>query len=302
MTSKKDTIVILYGAGTYGNFIEWCLNYFSGEDVSKDFNYSTNNKFKGNYFLDIKEWRNYIHSDTNFKFSRLHPKRKITDLFGSGSFGTFSVVDVTEEVLLSINKAILLYHDNTSTLLAINNKFDKTFEDKWLEKTVSSFDFHFKQWNKNDLEHMNKWELREFLSFFIFKQHENECQNLEIKKYINENVKKVNINDLFDNFENTIKDLLLWSGLDLVRNNFEEIHRIWVKLQNHRHKDKLVKKIINSIIKEKHFDWSNQSLSVVDEAFIQMSLRDLHKQDLRCYNLNVFPTNTKDLKELLFDA
>jgi len=294
MKIRKNTIPILFGAGAYGTFVEWCLNYFSGEDVVVDpFKLNGNShRFVGNHFLNLKGWRDYVNSDYNWKFVRFHPKTEQND----------SVIETAEEVLLSVEKAVILYHDDSLTLLAINNKFDKIWEEGWLVKTSENFDYHFKNWNKTSLNDMSIWELREFLSLFIFKQHKDEFQNDQVSEYQNEKIKKVNLKSLFNDFENTIKDLLLWCKLDLVKDNFNEIYETWISKQQHRHKDEVVLKIINSVLGEQYYDWSNQKLSIVDEAFIQMSLRDLHNLDLRCYNLNVFPTNTKDLKELLFDV
>lgn len=299
MMSKKDTIPILFAVGTYGTFVEWCLNYFSGEDVVKDpFDLHGNSHgFKGHHFPDLSGWKSYVDSDNNFKFGRLLPKVKESE----------SVVKSIEEVLLSVDRAIVLYHDSM-TLLCINNKFDKVFEEGWLLNKQQDFASKFKKYirvsdhNKSSLNEMNAWEIREFLSFYIFKQHEAETENNQIIEYQNNNIKKVNIKDLFDNFENTIKDLLSWSKIDLVKKDFSQVYDLWISKQEHRHKDEITRKIINSVLEKHHYDWSNQKLSIVDEAFIQMSLRDLHNLDLRCYNLNVFPTNTKDLKELLFDV
>ena len=294
MKNSKDTIPIIYAGGTYGTFIEWCLNYFSGEQVIEDpFRLNGNSHgFRGNQLIDINGWRNYINSNQYFKFCRLHPKTIQTD----------SVIDNVEEILSNVQKAIVLYHDNSSNLLVINNKFEKIYQEGYLQQNKELYSNHFKNWNKSDLERMDLWEIREFLSFYIFKQHEAESENELISEYHNKKIKKINIKKLFDDFENTIKDLLLWSNLDLVKTNFNQINDVWINKQEHRHKNEIVKRIINSVLEGQHNDWSGQKLSIVDEAFIQMTLRDLHNLDLRCYNLNVFPTNTKDLKDLLFDV
>jgi hypothetical protein len=40
-------------------------------------------------------------------------------------------------------------------------------------------------------------------------------------------------------------------------------------------------------------------LTLIDEATIQMILRDVHKLDLMCYELDQFPENTKALRSKL---
>jgi len=294
MKNSKDTIPIIFQGGAYGTFVEWCLNYFSGEDVVENpFNLNGNShRFRGNHLLHIDGWRNYLTANENFKFVRFHPKVKETE----------SIIETIEETLLHAPKVIVLYHDDTLTLLGINNKFDKIWKEGYLKHNEDDLNNHYRNWNKSSREHMDIWEIREFLSMYIFKQHAAEFENNLIEKYENKNIKKINIKNLFFNFENTIKDLLLWSDLALVKDNFREIHDIWTSKQEHKNKDVIAKKIIESILEEKYYDWSNYNLSIIDEAFVQMTLRDLHKLDLRCYNLNVFPTNTKDLKDLLFDV
>lgn len=294
MTSKKNTIPIIFQGGAYGTFVEWCLNYFSGEDVIRNpFKLHGNSHgFIGNHLKDINGWRNYLQTKKNFKFARLHGKTEKTD----------SIIEHIEEILLHAPKAIILYHDDSFNLLAINNKFNKIYQEGYLQHNKDKFNNPYVKWNKSDLEEMATWEIREFLSMNIFKQHEEEYENNLIAKYENKNIKKINIKNLFFNFENTIKDLLLWSESNLVKDNFKEIYEIWVNKQEHKNKDVIAKKIIESILEKKYYDWSNYNLSIIDEAFVQMTLRDLHKLDLRCYNLNVFPKNTKDLKELLFDV
>lgn len=296
MKNSKDTIPILYSGGTYGTFISWCLHYFSGKDVTEnpfELNGSSH-KFKapGGHLQNIEGWRDYLKTEKNFQFTRLHPKTEKTD----------SVIKNLEEILLNVQKAIVVYHDVSSTLLVINNKFEKIYEEGYLQHNKELFNTHFKNWNKSDLERMETWELREFLSFYIFQQHHDECENEQIEGYQNKKIKKINIKNLFSNFEYTIKELLIWSNLDVVRNNFDEKYQIWIEKQKHRHKDEIVQKIIQSTLKEEYYNWNDLELSIIDEAFIQMTFRDLHKLDLRCYNLNVFPTNTKDLKDLLFDV
>lgn len=294
MTNEKNTIPIIFQGGAYGTFVEWCLNYFSGEDVVENpFNLNGNShRFRGNHLLNIDGWRNYLTTNENFKFVRFHPKVKETE----------SIIETIEETLLHAPKVIVLYHDDTLTLLGVNNKFDKIWKEGYLKHNEDDLNNHYRNWNKSSLEHMDIWEIREFLSMYIFKQHAAEFENKLIEKYENKNIKKINIKNLFFNFENTIKDLLLWSDLALVKDNFREIHDIWTSKQEHKNKDVIAKKIIESILEEKYYDWSNYNLSIIDEAFVQMTLRDLHKLDLRCYNINVFPTNTKDLKELLIDV
>lgn len=82
--------------------------------------------------------------------------------------------------------------------------------------------------------------------------------------------------------------------------NFSEIYEQWLAIQKHKDTDKIVQSIVNSTVNGIDYAWA--PLNIVNEAVVQMQLRDLHSLDLKCYNLDVFPTNTKDLKELLINV
>jgi len=104
------------------------------------------------------------------------------------------------------------------------------------------------------------------------------------------------VDDLINNFEYTITNLIEKLELKLVRTNFSEVYESWISLQKHINKDKIISNIITAILDNNYYDWSDQNLTLVDEALIQFYLRQ-KKIDLNCYNLNVFPTNTNELKK-----
>jgi hypothetical protein len=66
--------------------------------------------------------------------------------------------------------------------------------------------------------------------------------------------------------------------------------------------DAIVNDIVNSVIDNTIMHWEHLNLTLVDESWIQMILRDSHGLDLQCYNLNAFPKNTSDLKKLLINV
>jgi transcription termination factor NusB len=110
----------------------------------------------------------------------------------------------------------------------------------------------------------------------------------------------LHVEDLFENFETTIRKILEYSGYTLARTNFDEVFSAWRPLQKHYRKQELIDDIVDATINDKYLEWSN--LSLIDEAIVQMCLRDLHKLDMMCYNVNVFPTNTTDLRKLLINV
>jgi hypothetical protein len=96
--------------------------------------------------------------------------------------------------------------------------------------------------------------------------------------------------------------MLRFSNFELVNSDFDKIYQDWIACQFHIHKDRDIEQIVDCVVNNINLDWSDKNLTVVDEGIIQMRLRDLHNLDLLCYNLNVFPKNTFDLRKVLIDV
>lgn len=283
----------------YGTFLHWALCYFSGltDLKSPHTNLSNSHLFRGPqapHLLNIHGWREYIANPHRYyKIVRFHPR---------GPDPNDKIELVLDEVLQTANKAIVIYHTDDYLLLALNNKIEKIWAHGWLKERESEFVDKLSNWGKSKLSDMDRWELREFLSLYIYNQHIFESDYQDLVTYTNPKLYKLNIHDLINSFEITILDLLSYCKLPVVRNNFDNVYQEWAACQKHFNKDIIVKKIVDSVISKTYFDWPDKNLTLVDEAIVQMQLRDLHKLDLKCYNLNVFPTNTNDLQKLLINV
>ena len=106
----------------------------------------------------------------------------------------------------------------------------------------------------------------------------------------------IEIGQLRDNFVETITKLFEKLNLPIIRNNIEFIYEEWDKLQYFKNKDKQIKEIVDAVLNDVDLDFGG--LSIIDEAEIQRQLRN-NGWEIQCYDLNVFPTNTTDLKKLL---
>ena len=295
MKNKQDTVPILFNGGMYGTFLHWALYYFSGltDLTSPHTNLGNSHLFQGLHLININGWREYVNDPHQYsKLVRLHPKVSADQ----------SAVKTINEILESVNRTIVIYHTEDYLLLAINNKFEKIWAHGWLVEWQADFVDNLLNWNKSNLNEMEPWELREFLSLYIYQQHNSETGYKYMCTYVNPKVYKLDIHDLINNFKDTIINLLCYCKLPLIRNNFDEVYQEWIALQKHIEKDKIVNTIVDSIINNYTFTWADQNLTLVDEAIVQMRLRELHKLDLLCYNLNVFPTNTNNLRKLLVDV
>lgn len=294
MTTDKLQVAILFAGGSYGNFVQWCIDYFAGGNDILPFDHhtgSSHNK-QGKFKFSYKR----IIDNDNYNFNMpyeiilSHPKVKETD----------SILNYIFEMLKTSNrKIILLYHTENTKLVSINNKFSKVFKEGWLKYNNSLFSKSTKfGWGKS-LDNISKWEMREFLSMMLPTQHESEAGSEEISNINDERVLKITLDELLGNFETTIKKIFDFINLKIERIDFNRIYSEWIKLQFHKDKDKIVKNIIESVINNKFYDWSDSNLTIIDECWIQHLLRDEHGIEIKCYGLDEFPTNTTALREYL---
>jgi hypothetical protein len=156
-------------------------------------------------------------------------------------------------------------------------------------------------WHKNNIYDFDVWELRELLSFYWFTRSQGQIEAWVKIAVSNPDVMVISITDLRERFVEVIKDAITYFNID---HSAEQIHQLewvyqqWVPLQKQIHKDTLCYTIVQSLCEKKQFDWSDVSLSIIDESWIQKQLRD-HNIEIRCDKLNVFPTNTQDFEILL---
>jgi hypothetical protein len=288
----KNTCILFNGGG-YGTFVEWCLNYFSDPTMSDQLPFNLNgnaHKFNGNPKGDFQMCLSYINSSDDLPIVRFHPKHTIDE----------SLIDNLNYINSHFRHVIYLYPTIDSIAWNINNKFEKIFSHGWLVENEDIIYKDLKKCNIESIDTAEPWQLREFLSFFLYPQHLAESETLMIDSYAKQfsNFKFVSMNQLRDNFKQTIIMLLDYCKLTPTRiSQIEYIYNSWIKLQYHCHKDQLIKQIVSAVLTNTDFTWP--SLTLVDESLIQHYLREQHI-GIKCFNLNVFPSSTQELKQYLY--
>jgi hypothetical protein len=287
-------ICILFNGGSYGTFLEWCLNYFSDLNFNDSLPFNTNgnsHKFHGNQKLNFSGAVNYINSSEDLPVIRFHPKTTKDE----------NLIDNLKFVDKNFRKIVYLIPTKNTMAWNLNNKFEKIWDEGWLKHHEIQFVNCLAGWDKENIEHMETWELREFLSLYLYPQHlaESELEKMQdIQKEFTE-FQFITIDSLRDNFKDTIITLLEYCKLTPTRlNKVEEIYQEWISRQYHCYKDIVIKDIIDSVLNNNLYDWSDNKLTLVDEALIQFYLRQ-HSIEIKCYNLNTFPTNTTILNNYL---
>lgn len=322
----KSHTAIYYFTGAYGTFIEWCLNYFTDAEFSDQLPFTkigNAHKFAGNEILSEKMLLDAIQKKK--KFMRTFPG--MSNAVGARFFNTpkqsISCHRIELKMLEQIADNVVVLYYSLDNILWGENNIIKSFIEKtddninYLKNNqLEGFESHLvstlkehlvlefkdnplvQNWSKQSAAEMEDWELREFLSMYLYGKWADMFDPdmfVTLKKEF-PTVTFIEIGELRDNFTETITTLFEKLKLPIVRDNIEFIHQEWDKLQYFKNKDKQVKEIVDSVLGNIDLDWSG--LSIIDEAEIQRQLRN-NGWEIQCYDLNIFPTNTTDLKKLL---
>ena len=341
----KNTNVILYPAGAYGHFINWCCEYFSGNlnsDVIPLNDLGNCHNFKKTVVLSFyPQLKNYTDSTQEDSYIQIH----------HSSFSPHSVVAVSYDKFISdfeknlnyltnnYQKTICLLTTETSKIWILNNQIYKIRVEDWVGTDIqTAVDFYksvnvseedikehisyginrlkcqinnqpgmktnFSHWGHNSIDEFETWELRELASHYYYDRasaehnilHKNTVEQLKNKF---QTIHFIEVDNLRDNFIETIKSILEYFNISF--NNYDKIsgvYEIWLSKQIHINKDKQILDIVNALINQQELDWFDWNLTFIDEAIIQRKLQD-NNISIKCWKLNDFPTNTKDLLPLL---
>ena len=156
-------------------------------------------------------------------------------------------------------------------------------------------------WNKNNIMDFDAWDLRELLSVYWFNRAKDRYTCWDHLKTDFSKIKFICIDDIKNNFQKTILEFLEYFEVDVDTTKLSQLSRLeneWISKQYHINKDNLTNKIINNLIGKQYLDWTNEPITLLDEAYIQKCLADNGIQ-IKCQDLNAFPTNVKDFLPLL---
>lgn len=333
---KKNTTFILYQQGAYGTFIEWCLNYFTDDQVEKIklTDSGSAHQFHGHALVFHPQLENYCKGHANISFARLHPgataeSYKLINETYSDSFKNAFLNDLSFLNNCS-DKVIILFYSDKTMLWGYNNYLTKSnpseeYDENYLKELglmlYPKIDFYsggivdklymfaeninrnsnINMWGVDSTRDLAIWQIREFLSLSLitslYKHCDQSVYNQAIQKFTN--FKFVEISNLRDNFHQVLVDLIAYTGNSIIRaDEIDNIYTNWIKKQYHAHKDQEISTIVSKIVSGQIYDWSDKNLNLLDEIFLQHHLR-LAGIEIRCYNLNIFPTNTKELEQFL---
>jgi hypothetical protein len=292
-----STVPIIYSAGSYGTYVEWCLTTLCSTDVIQEpFNTNGNShEFQGNFLSGMLGWHDYLSTNHQLKFVRFHPKTLAEE----------SLSDNLTEILASVPGIIYLYPDKDSMMLIVNNYLSKPWDNWWTAHFSKEIDVSkiYSNWLVADtpIAEIPMWIRREFLSFYLMPAWHNQVEWYHLDSWTHPRSHNVLINDLLYNFESVIGQLQQTFDLEFVRpiSDLLPYHEKNLQLQIHKNQDQLCKNIVDSIVNNFEFDWCDQALPLASESYVQWQLRNLG-YEIQCHELDKFPTNSVHLKELLY--
>ena len=113
------------------------------------------------------------------------------------------------------------------------------------------------------------------------------------------NIKFITLDDLRDNFGNTVLNMFEFFNVNTaLKNKIDYIHSEWQPLQTTMHRDALHRTIINCIVNGQAHDWSDTTFDLFDEAYLLSVLKFQHGIDFAAHTIEKLPTNTQDLLRL----
>jgi len=285
-------INIFFAPGTFGSTMEYMLRNFT-----KDFE-----NVKGNIMLDgsmhsfKKEWHVASLDKTETYSEEIEISTVTYPWYGKSLDEIFNVWPGDLKKSKNVCIKVKDLEAAELNLLFFFYKIAKSILSDYF-----AADKHFARWNSNYTNHkdMQKWEKREWYSLFYIGLL-NDWLNVE--KPINQigNFLLINNIDILNNLDIEFTKIVDHCGLteDKSIEYFEFVTK-WTKAQQYILEEfKLIDKVVLSTINGLDFDWSQDRLCFTSECIIQKRLRD-NGYEIKCYNLNDFPTNSEQLYNLL---
>ena len=296
----KDTIPIAFSVGSYGTYLEWVLTTLSvDQHMDPPFaDTGSSHLFLGNHVENNAGWLRYLQGDQQHRFVRFHPKKKKNQSLSAN----------LNQVLDSVDRMIYLYPDADSTLLVINNWLSKVRKDWWAHDIVSAqglekIHVNWPSCAGQSADDIPAWVRREFLSFYLMPAWQDQIEWYHPDAWHDSRCMIITVSELLYNFESCLSKLQQFANLSFKKNISEILpyHEIMLELQQHRTQDQLCKNIVETTINDSMFDWTGQEIPLPSQSWIQWRLRNLG-WELACDGLDTWPTNSVQLKKLLYLA
>ena len=137
------------------------------------------------------------------------------------------------------------------------------------------------------------------LSYNLIPSWKSEVEWFFPDTYSHPKCKFVFITDLLYDFKKIILEIQQFCHLDfrVGVDQLLEHHAKMLSVQQYLDQDELCNSIINSVLTSQPLEWNN--LPMPSQSWVQWRLRELG-YEIRCDGLDIFPTNSVHLQELIY--
>jgi len=244
----------------------------------------------------MQGWNAFVSAPFNSKFVRFHPKTAKNE----------SLSNNLDQICRQTNYVIYLYPDPNSVLLTINNMFTKIWAN-WFDYMFSTeIDplTIYKNWPVDPtvpISLLPRWVLREFLSYYLMPAWYDQVEWNHLLRWRQENCCTVTVTDLLTQFDSTLIQIQKFCQLDYKHSvkDLYQSHQKNLKLQKFLNQDSVCRTIVESTLQEREHTWD--PLPLPSEAWIQWELRN-QGYEFQCQGVDRFPTNSLQLKKLLYNV
>jgi hypothetical protein len=315
--TKYPVFTSRYSVGL--TFLSWSYHWLLGHDYSWNaklgFFKLPNNPntgvnahfFKKNYCGGFQEWSNFL----------LDPKNNVENcsMYG-GSLRTDNAIEINQDYALCLklasktNPLIFFVESPSETWYFLYKRhIDPNDSNQHLsETTLDSFqnlmltDF-LKTYFDDSIDNFDKnvWDLRELIALNVDYFKVNNTYLKEIHRSIDH--RYVDSKELWYNGEDCLQRIFKYLDRTIIderlphwRNVYREWQSIQIKILQF---DWYLPTIVDSIVNNYNFDLDFLNLTLIQEGVIQGHLIRDHNLNLKCYGLEKFPSNTRDLHLLL---
>jgi hypothetical protein len=295
-------INVLYVSGSFGSTMAYCLKSFgtlyessAGIDHSQVITKhgSMHNFIKTGHFTNKLDLVNYLNSDAQIDI--------ITPLYPIKQCSAKEVIELFKQYRNNEKNVFIYVKDLKYAEINMLCQYYKVYVVRGLSpltvicgdnrQNITAWDSSYKHWSD-----MKVWELREWLSIFypVWVQ-----EWIDAKQYANTDWSLISTDKILSDPKFHFKRILEKNvGFNYaIEQDYITFIDKWRNAQQYILDEyALTGKIIESTINQQSFTWNK--ISIISEAIIQQRLRTLG-YEIRCHNLNEFPTDSETLFSLL---
>ena len=299
---------ILFVSGSFGSSIFYSISQYVKENTQlkiTDKNLtelflndgSMHSVEKMGHFMRKQELVDYLKGETDQNFLATTPIYPMMDCHAD------EIIDMFKKQRPNDRYIFVKIDDlNTAEFVMLAHYYKISIGDALTSHSIEHFcndnQHNIVNWNPSytHWSQMQIWELREWLSIFypVWVQ-----EWIDAKQHINPDWFTVSPMEILHSPGETFLKIINYAGTfnEDMQNEFDEFIRMWRPKQQYiLDEHYIINSIVENTISKKVYKWND--LNIIAESIIQRKLRSAG-YEIKCYNLNKFPTNSEDLFALL---